>query len=251
MCIFQLEDKGPEKETTENDGQEEWCSTTVVTALEAVTQVSQTEETFPDSPVSSGKQAKELNAEGAGSYHTVQTSSSIPHISEMQRDMISSAPIIFEKSESNHGISLSMSSKTTKDINIDAMEIKQISGQDSTESEKCNIPNNGMSPLTATSSGKLQQHRKLIQQTDSLANSCIERKQLFECVCGKSKNETNSTRKKIKKALHVVECVDCGAQQHAECLNYDLADAFRGQYKCPHCHVASVSFLSSVFFKRK
>lgn len=248
MCIFQLEDKDPEKETTENDGQEEWCSTTLVTALEAVTQVSQT---FPDSPVSSGKQAKELNAEGAGSCHTVQTSSSIPHISEVQRDMISSAPIIFEKSESNHDISLSMSSKTTKDINIDAMEMKQISGQDSTESEKCNTPNNGMSPLTATSSGKLQQHRKLIQQTDSLANSCIERKQLFECVCGKSKNETNSTRKKIKKALHVVECVDCGAQQHAECLNYDLADAFRGQYKCPHCHVASVSFLSSVFFKRK
>ena len=64
------------------------------------------------------------------------------------------------------------------------------------------------------------------------------RQQWFECSCGKleSEEEFNDTR-----YLHTVKCIECGMSQHAECMNYDLRDPFRGDYLCPHCHAVCVS----------
>ena len=61
----------------------------------------------------------------------------------------------------------------------------------------------------------------------------------FECICGSDEFKGFRGRKKRK---HKVQCVVCGLLQHAECVNYDLKDPYRGEFKCPHCHVESVSF---------
>lgn len=64
-------------------------------------------------------------------------------------------------------------------------------------------------------------------------------KNFFECICGVSaeaKGTSNSRKEK-----HRVQCVMCGLYQHAECVGYDLENPYRGQFKCPHCHVLSVS----------
>ncbi|KAI8791402.1 E3 ubiquitin-protein ligase SHPRH [Biomphalaria glabrata] len=60
----------------------------------------------------------------------------------------------------------------------------------------------------------------------------MAQKQFFECNCGQLDNE-EETR---KKGLHAVKCNLCGMSQHAECMNYDLHDPYRGEYLCPHCH---------------
>ncbi|XP_059166232.1 E3 ubiquitin-protein ligase SHPRH-like [Physella acuta] len=57
-------------------------------------------------------------------------------------------------------------------------------------------------------------------------------KQFFECNCGQLDDEYETRRK----GLHTVKCDLCGMSQHAECMNYDLKDPHRGQYRCPHCH---------------
>lgn len=71
----------------------------------------------------------------------------------------------------------------------------------------------------------------------------IPQKQLFECVCGKDGMDTDGWMRirshRRKKKMHMVMCVECKTSQHAECLNYDLEDPFRGQYRCPHCHYVS------------
>ena len=64
-------------------------------------------------------------------------------------------------------------------------------------------------------------------------------KNFFECICGVSDGSTKSSSPRKRK--HQVQCVMCGLYQHAECVSYDLEDPFRGQFKCPHCHVLSVS----------
>ena len=61
----------------------------------------------------------------------------------------------------------------------------------------------------------------------------------FECVCGAKR--FHSGRK--LRDLHPVQCVSCHLWQHAECVQYDLTDPHRGEFKCPHCHVASVSLI--------
>lgn len=63
----------------------------------------------------------------------------------------------------------------------------------------------------------------------------------FECLCGKSKLVTKVGRK--KRRLHPVQCTVCRLWQHAECVNYDVKDPYRGEFKCPHCHAAAVSNL--------
>ena len=62
-------------------------------------------------------------------------------------------------------------------------------------------------------------------------------RECFECICGAT--EAAATKKDAKK--HPVQCVKCSLWQHAECVNYDLRDVFRGEFMCPHCHVSSVS----------
>ena len=70
-------------------------------------------------------------------------------------------------------------------------------------------------------------------------------RECFECICGAT--EAAATKKDARK--HPVQCVKCSLWQHAECVNYDLKDVYRGEFKCPHCHVSSVSNMSHV--KRK
>lgn len=62
----------------------------------------------------------------------------------------------------------------------------------------------------------------------------------FECLCGA--NDLHERRRGRKKK-HPIQCVKCCLWQHAECVNYDLKDPYRGEFKCPHCHVASVSIV--------
>lgn len=65
----------------------------------------------------------------------------------------------------------------------------------------------------------------------------VSQKQFFECSCGQLENEEET----LRKGLHTVKCNLCGMSQHAECMNYDLKDPWRGEYLCPHCHAVSVS----------
>ena len=36
----------------------------------------------------------------------------------------------------------------------------------------------------------------------------------------------------------------CSLSQHADCVGYDVTDPLSGSYKCPHCHVISVSLVN-------
>lgn len=73
-----------------------------------------------------------------------------------------------------------------------------------------------------------------LQQSDNIfKGQSITQKEYFECICG-------ATNKKSKKWLKV-QCTRCTLWQHAHCVNYDLNDPYRGNYRCPHCHVSSVS----------
>ncbi|KAH9494650.1 hypothetical protein Btru_020414 [Bulinus truncatus] len=65
-------------------------------------------------------------------------------------------------------------------------------------------------------------------------------KQFFECNCGQLDDE-EETR---KKGLHTMKCNLCGMSQHAECMNYDLHDPYRGEYLCPHCHATHTTIES-------
>lgn len=69
-------------------------------------------------------------------------------------------------------------------------------------------------------------------------------KQLFECVCGsRTIDSIIEEKQKSREYKHQVQCSKCGVWQHAECLNFDLQDPYRGEYMCPHCHVQSVSII--------
>ncbi|XP_076060889.1 E3 ubiquitin-protein ligase SHPRH [Oratosquilla oratoria] len=59
-------------------------------------------------------------------------------------------------------------------------------------------------------------------------NTRIEQKSYFECICGSSQAELHDT--KIR-----VQCSACGLWQHAECVEYNVSDPYRGKYICPHC----------------
>ncbi|KAK8397451.1 hypothetical protein O3P69_004894 [Scylla paramamosain] len=57
-------------------------------------------------------------------------------------------------------------------------------------------------------------------------NTKVEPKTYFECICGAADVDTGRFR---------VQCGVCGLWQHAECVQYDVSDSFRGAYVCPHC----------------
>lgn len=62
----------------------------------------------------------------------------------------------------------------------------------------------------------------------------VRPKEFFECICGVKIVRVHDKR-------HPVQCVGCGLWQHAECVHYDLDDPYRGEFRCPHCHVSLVS----------
>lgn len=68
-------------------------------------------------------------------------------------------------------------------------------------------------------------------------SEAVAPKSFFECICGVSDEARGSSNSRKKK--HRVQCVMCDLYQHAECVSYDLEDPYRGQFKCPHCHVLS------------
>lgn len=72
----------------------------------------------------------------------------------------------------------------------------------------------------------------------------VKPKEFFECICGQT--DEGSPRRR-KKSRHSVQCVKCGLYQHAECVNYDINDPYRGEFKCPHCHISSVSNSMNLF----
>ncbi|GFN75462.1 E3 ubiquitin-protein ligase shprh [Plakobranchus ocellatus] len=69
-----------------------------------------------------------------------------------------------------------------------------------------------------------------------------QRQQWFECSCGHLESMGAETRGNTD--LHTVKCIECGMSQHAECMNYDLRDPFRGAYLCPHCHAICTTIKS-------
>ena len=70
----------------------------------------------------------------------------------------------------------------------------------------------------------------LSQPAEGLAPGTKEK---FECLCGGVSGSCDQRSQ--------VQCEKCGLWQHAACVQYDLADPYRGPYLCPHCHVAAVS----------
>ena len=79
------------------------------------------------------------------------------------------------------------------------------------------------------------------QSSESVVQNEEERN--FECVCGSSGLQKDT--KWSNNLRHQVQCVVCEVWSHAECLNYDFMDLYRGQYKCPQCHTKSVSSFTS------
>ena len=65
---------------------------------------------------------------------------------------------------------------------------------------------------------------------EDIFDSLNEEEFPVECKCG---DQTVGSK-------HIVVCEKCGLRQHAECVNFDLTDPYRGCYLCPHCHVEEV-----------
>ena len=56
----------------------------------------------------------------------------------------------------------------------------------------------------------------------------VAQKSFFECLCGSS--EAESCDDKFR-----VQCIRCSLWQHADCVQFDVSDPYRGEYVCPHC----------------
>ncbi|QQP35169.1 SNF2 histone linker PHD RING helicase_ E3 ubiquitin protein ligase, partial [Caligus rogercresseyi] len=57
----------------------------------------------------------------------------------------------------------------------------------------------------------------------------VHQTDFFECICGSDEFEPGNND------MTHVQCSICTIRQHAECVNFDLRDPYRGEYKCPHC----------------
>ncbi|XP_064122069.1 E3 ubiquitin-protein ligase SHPRH-like [Macrobrachium nipponense] len=56
----------------------------------------------------------------------------------------------------------------------------------------------------------------------------VEQKSFFECICGSSEAEINDDKFRI-------QCTKCSLWQHANCVQFDMSNPYRGDYICPHC----------------
>ncbi|KAK3576517.1 hypothetical protein CHS0354_034193 [Potamilus streckersoni] len=106
------------------------------------------------------------------------------------------------------------------------------------ESEKGKNKNESIYKDSDSNMGKTDELRKQeCQESEkskrgSFFKTTIDNRDYFECICG-------AVEESVEKQKTVVQCVNCRLRQHAECVNYDLCDPCRGQYKCPHCLVSS------------
>ena len=97
---------------------------------------------------------------------------------------------------------------------------------------KSNVMKRKRSEINLSTMGDSQKRQKNI-----FTEMPASQRECFECICGAT--EAAATKKDAKK--HPVQCLKCSLWQHAECVNYDLKEVYRGEFKCPHCHVSSVS----------
>nr|XP_045617516.1 E3 ubiquitin-protein ligase SHPRH-like [Procambarus clarkii]XP_045617517.1 E3 ubiquitin-protein ligase SHPRH-like [Procambarus clarkii] len=67
--------------------------------------------------------------------------------------------------------------------------------------------------------------RKTIQ---GFFDTKVAQKSYFECLCGSAETE-------IRDEKFRVQCSVCSLWQHADCVQYDVTDPYRGVYICPHC----------------
>eukprot|EP00095_Tigriopus_kingsejongensis_P004239 maker-scaffold711_size108467-snap-gene-0.24 protein:Tk04239 transcript:maker-scaffold711_size108467-snap-gene-0.24-mRNA-1 annotation:"e3 ubiquitin-protein ligase shprh" len=62
----------------------------------------------------------------------------------------------------------------------------------------------------------------------SFFDTKVERGEYFECICGTELDADEDVR-------HRIQCSSCQLWQHSECVKFNVADPFRGNYLCPHC----------------
>lgn len=74
-------------------------------------------------------------------------------------------------------------------------------------------------------SAKDEVSRKTIQ---GFFDTKVEQKSYFECLCGSSEGKDRDDKLRM-------QCGACSLWQHAECVQYDVSDPYRGPYFCPHC----------------
>ncbi|KAK7079811.1 hypothetical protein SK128_008529, partial [Halocaridina rubra] len=65
----------------------------------------------------------------------------------------------------------------------------------------------------------------------------VAQKSYFECICGASETETDDTKFRV-------QCARCSLWQHADCVQYDVTNPFRGEYICPHCWTQETPVIS-------
>ncbi|XP_069131636.1 E3 ubiquitin-protein ligase SHPRH-like isoform X2 [Argopecten irradians] len=102
-------------------------------------------------------------------------------------------------------------------------ESKSVKKQTNQSTKRCGVPSRFVE-IVEQSSFKPKYHFS--------SEGPIKRHNFFECICGAKTAGSGKMR-------HSVQCVDCGLQQHAECVHYDLEDPLRGNFRCPHCHVSA------------
>lgn len=56
----------------------------------------------------------------------------------------------------------------------------------------------------------------------------VAQKSYFECLCGSAEIENRDDKFRV-------QCSVCSLWQHADCVQYDVKDPYRGPYICPHC----------------
>lgn len=130
----------------------------------------------------------------------------------------------------------------------DQSDCEDLNGTD--QSDGCDMKIVDCDTNLQCTSGDSERNRKICDSVKSrkIKNIFTEKPEVhkaeFECLCGLTGIDIQKSRRKKK---HLVQCIKCSLRQHAECVNYDLKDPFRGEFKCPHCHVASVSTCRKYF----
>ncbi|XP_060077806.1 E3 ubiquitin-protein ligase SHPRH-like [Ylistrum balloti] len=119
--------------------------------------------------------------------------------------------------------------KSKKIKPVPSVEVKLDDMTNRSEGKKMSKPKKGSIPSRFV---EVVEESSFKPKYQFFGSTPIRRKHFFECICG-------ATTATSGKKRHSVQCVDCGLQQHAECVHYNLDDPFRGNFRCPHCHVSS------------
>lgn len=66
------------------------------------------------------------------------------------------------------------------------------------------------------------------QRIQGFLETKVQQKSYFECLCGEAEAEMSDPKLRV-------QCTKCSLYQHAECVQYDVSNPYRGEYICPHC----------------